>query len=781
MSARKSRPSLLATPYKQLRVAAWAGVASAVLLLFGAPCAAQVDQEDLAIGQLAQGKRMAELVERLEGRLRSGKAVPTKQLYFLCEAYLDLRVFNELLACADRMERQISAGDKLFFGNSDLTAYPSIHRAQAYLNLGDFKRSAASAQAALRILDGPAQRQQLLFRHQLIFTLGSLGVAQALSAKRADALAQAERLSQVDLSASILGPERQVAIARIYIATGDYPRALAAIRDPAAVVGWGMRQFYDSTAQDLPRLYILNKSLYETGAVLEAKAGYDDLLKHPRIGQLREIHWLILHDRARIAAMESQPDKAIEYLKSAIEIIEIQRSSIDTEAGRIGFVGDKQNAYKSLVLLLLAEGRNAEAFEYVERGKSRALVDLLASRSDLRVKAAQPERARSALSELAAAEVSLRHLDSSTDTSAIVTRGASLVTAKRGLMETDPELASLTTVGALSVAQIQALLDERETVLEYYHRGEDLLVFVVTKTSVGAKALDGKDLSQRIHACRAAIADVQSTDHVRCTKELHQLLIAPIRSMISGDRLLVVPHGPLHYMPFAALNDGTVYMIDQFGIRLLPSASVLQFISVPHGGRREAMLLLGNPDLGKQALDLRFAQEEVKTISKGASAATVLLRKDASETRLKATGERYGVIHIAAHGLFDVDDPLGSALLLAPDGANDGRLTVAELYTLKLNADLVTLSACETALGRVANGDDVVGFTRGLLYAGTRSIVASLWSVEDRATRDLMVTFYGQLDHTDKANALRQAQLGLKRRQPHPFFWAAFQLVGSAD
>jgi len=124
---------------------------------------------------------------------------------------------------------------------------------------------------------------------------------------------------------------------------------------------------------------------------------------------------------------------------------------------------------------------------------------------------------------------------------------------------------------------------------------------------------------------------------------------------------------------------------------------------------------------------------------------------------------------------------LSSGLYLAKDAKNDGVLTVGELYSMNLDADLVTLSACETGLGKVANGDDVVGLTRGFLYAGSRSIVASLWSVDDQATATLMKAFYENLSNQNKQEALRLAQLKTRKTFPHPFYWAAFQLTGRAD
>ena len=109
------------------------------------------------------------------------------------------------------------------------------------------------------------------------------------------------------------------------------------------------------------------------------------------------------------------------------------------------------------------------------------------------------------------------------------------------------------------------------------------------------------------------------------------------------------------------------------------------------------------------------------------------------------------------------------------------QLRATDLYRLQLNANLVTLSACETALSSISKGDDLLGLTRGLLYAGARSIVSSLWKVDDLATKDLMLAFYRNLQDMDKDQALAQAQRTLKKSHPHPFYWAAFQLTGAAD
>jgi CHAT domain-containing protein len=207
-------------------------------------------------------------------------------------------------------------------------------------------------------------------------------------------------------------------------------------------------------------------------------------------------------------------------------------------------------------------------------------------------------------------------------------------------------------------------------------------------------------------------------------------------------------------------------------------ASRKQF-TIADASSQEASDLIAKLDKAESEANM---QDETIAITKDKPKSKLLLRKQATETAVKQYGAGFRYLHFATHGTFDAEKPLSSGLLLTGDGENDGTLTVGELYDLHLPADLVTLSACETALGKVANGDDVVGFTRGFLYAGTSSIVSSLWKVDDKATSILMQQFYKSLKETDKRQALRTAQLKVKDTyNSHPYFWAAFQITGSVQ
>lgn len=212
----------------------------------------------------------------------------------------------------------------------------------------------------------------------------------------------------------------------------------------------------------------------------------------------------------------------------------------------------------------------------------------------------------------------------------------------------------------------------------------------------------------------------------------------------------------------------------------MPSASAMKYLQDRSPNKKGGILVFGNPDLGDPNHDLSFAQNEAVEIVKTRPNSRVFLRKEATEAILRKCGNRYEYIHFATHGLFNPREPLKSALFLAPDGQHDGILTVDKLYSLQLNANLVTLSACETGLGSIANGDDLVGLAPGFLYAGAGSIVSSLWKVDDLSTSHLMTRFYAAMEMMDTDEALRSAQLETRNTYPHPYHWAAFQLTGSA-
>lgn len=310
--------------------------------------------------------------------------------------------------------------------------------------------------------------------------------------------------------------------------------------------------------------------------------------------------------------------------------------------------------------------------------------------------------------------------------------------------------------------------------------------YTLAGSEIRIHQLDGQSLDTDVAEFRQSIKKrrKQTRD---LAEALFRRLLGPMQTSLSGRDLLIVPHGSLHYLPFAALHDGQRYVVQGRAIRYLPTAMLLGLLPNPRTATAGAkdqiskLLILGNPDLGQVTLDLPAAQEEAQALqAMFAKNSELLLRKSATESVLKQRAVNFSHLHVASHGEFSADAPLTSRLRLAADGENDGVLTVSEIYGLHLNADHVMLSACETGLGRVSNGDDVVGLTRGFLYAGARNVTGSLWEVDDDATAELAKRLYHNLKNgVPVGRALSEAQESVLTKKPHPYYWAAFTLNGT--
>ena len=734
--------------------------------------------KDIILSSYAQKQQIHEIINMLQPSLDKGDRLSSFQLYLLSASYIGIRNYNMALATTDLMQKQIDGGDRRLVG-SDLTIYPQILRGSVYLDQGEFQKAIQEGNLAFKLLHEAGRDKGGFYTSQLINIYDILGVAHALAGNVAEAQKIAQSLQNVRITI-MNGPEKYSALARIYMALKEYDHALTTIKNPNAKVTGAITAFYDQTFQEIPNRFILSKSLYETGYIKEAKEGYDQLLGHPQIEQIGGIYWIVLLDRAKIALAEGQRRVAEDMLKKAADVIEKQRSSINSEAGRIGFVGDKQTVYAELTALLINDGRYADAFAYVERAKARALVDLLASQKNINPHGGQTEQIKTTLVELKKAENDLTVVAQIQDQSGQIKTRSIVLALKKDLQEKAPELATLVSVTTPATAEIQSKIKDDETLLEYYCAGKDWYVFILTGKTIAAQKLPSADMEKNIDALRKTIATRNMPEFNQSSRTLYRQIFALAAPSIKTKKLIIVPHGSLHYLPFAALSDGNDYLIDSFSIRMLPSASILNFLTERTKQAGRGALIFGNPKLDDPKYDLKFAQDEALAIGRIIPESKVLLRSEASKTNLQNFGSNYSIIHLAVHGVFDLDKPLNSALLLAADSNNDGLLRAGDLYNLSLRTDLVTLSACETALGKVATGDDVVGFTRGFLYAGARSLISSLWQVDDEATRDLMVNFYTNLSKMSKDEALRQAQLQAKKQYPHPYYWAAFLLTGSA-
>jgi len=252
-------------------------------------------------------------------------------------------------------------------------------------------------------------------------------------------------------------------------------------------------------------------------------------------------------------------------------------------------------------------------------------------------------------------------------------------------------------------------------------------------------------------------------------KGLYDELIAPVRRHIQADHIVIVPHGLLHYLPFHAFYDGASYLDQNFTVSYAPSSSIFVLCNRKTGNTDGSSLVFGIADASAPHI-----AEEARAVAKSLATAQLFLNEDASLSMLRQQGAQARFIHIASHGFFRQDNPLFSGIRMG-----DSYLSLYDLYHLKLPAELITLSGCATGLTAVAAGDELLGLTRGLLQAGARSLLLSLWNVHDRSTTELMKSFYAHFRAgSNKVQALHKAMQELREAYPHPYYWAPFKLIG---
>ncbi|NPU84792.1 MAG: CHAT domain-containing protein [Syntrophaceae bacterium] len=750
----------------------WIAVVLAACIVSG--CAASFNSKGL---NLVAEANYTQVVREFEPGKEQYSSLPFQDLIYLCSAYGELKNYKKLFPCLDAAQAKVDKGD--FIADTwNHSATPSRLRTSALIELGQYEDAVKAAELSNKIVV-----DNQLNRFEEVKVLEILGIAYGLAGKAEKANAAAEQLKGLYLGYPymLVKDDRNIALAKIYIILKKYPEAIDAVSYKfedsnsflKTISGWDV-----FTNNKLSFEFMKNKSLYEVGRTAEAKQGYDALLKYPYIQDRGEMHWIILFDRGRIAEKEGNTREAIRFYEKAVDVIEQQRSTINVEAGKIGFVGDKQAVYHSLIAGLYADRQYEKAFEYVERSKSRALVDLLAGKKDFVVKSTgREEQVRNVLAATVKSEEEILSSDKSVNPS----QSRSIaVKARQDLQRDVPELASLVTVDSTPVSEIASFLSPKESLVEYYYSGNDMFAFVITAGSLQSIRLNPAGLEEEVAAFRKSLENPRSPATLMHAGKLYQRLFKPLETALQNQNLVIVSHGILHYIPFNALHDGKQYLIDRYRIRLMPSASAMKYLGEKKGKGKGGILALGNPDLGNPAHDLVFAQKEAVEVAKIWQNSRVFVRKQATEDVVRRYGGEYQYIHFATHGQFSPDNPLQSALLLSPDAGSNGMLTVDKLYSMQLDTSLVTLSACETGLSKVANGDDLVGLTRGFFYAGAGSIVASLWKVDDLATSLLMIRFYQEMRQTDKLNALRKAQIETRRKYPHPYYWSSFQLTGRA-
>jgi CHAT domain-containing protein len=334
----------------------------------------------------------------------------------------------------------------------------------------------------------------------------------------------------------------------------------------------------------------------------------------------------------------------------------------------------------------------------------------------------------------------------------------------------------------VTLSELQKTLGSGEAVLQFHVLDNRSIVWLITRSGMSANVIPQGQagLAALVENFRSSVIE-RRRDTTNLAVALNKLLLADL-DLTPTLRLFVVPHGPLHYLPFQALHDGRSFLIERTALTVWPSSAVGSRLQARGSAPAPVLLGFGNPSTDKN-VPLPGAEREVQQVAKLFPRNEVFVQKDATKERFKAGAGRANMVHVAAHAELDDVDPLFSRILFASSASESGLLEAREIYTLDLRGvRLITLSACESGLGRVARGDEIIGFTRSLLSAGANSIVASLWPVADDSTDVLMSRLYRELAAgRDLMAGMQLAQLEVQknRRFAHPFFWAPFNVIGN--
>ena len=514
---------------------------------------------------------------------------------------------------------------------------------------------------------------------------------------------------------------------------------------------------------------------------------------------LYQAHFL----RGHILESTGKTDEAYVRYQEARSELETLRSSLQRDELKIGFMRNRLEVYSRLVQLCLrrdgSESSAEEALSYVEAAKSRTLQDLILAGAEQEHVDKQEHETDRHVRSLRKELNWYYHRIEREQCSAEGIQDSQLKTLKLRAKDREHELLRVLREAPVSASVGAALLSSRTATLEeiraFLPAEAVILEYVAIDGQIYAAVLSAKRLkilpvasasqiTQRLRMLgfqlskfrldRAYLLQFEAALARATQQHLHALyvnLIAPIEDLLPARDLIIVPYGPLHSLPFHALFDGQQYLVDRFSICYEPSASIFAYCHRDQSRRAGPSLVLGIDDPA-----MPFVRNEVEAVAKVVPDPTILWGAEATELALRDHGAKSQLVHIATHGYFRQDSPMFSSIRLA-----DSYLSLYDLYRINLPVELLTLSGCVTGLDFVDEGDELIGLTRGLLYAGARSLLLSLWEVDDRSTSDFMQEFYGELaKETRKADALRTAMLRLRERYAHPYYWAPFKLIGRA-
>ncbi len=605
-----------------------------------------------------------------------------------------------------------------------------------------------------------------------------------------------------------------VLLAEVEARTGNHAGATARLREARAVAAQtGVRGARSAVALEAARAA---DALGDSPGALEALRTIDSTSLALDAG----IGWQAGALAARGWARLGQLDSAVASGRRAVAALEATRGSLPSDMLRSAFVADRADVYADLALVLLRLRRTEEAFVVADAARGRELLSHLGALRDdaatssaiaptLQQRAELLQRIDGLVERLRRGGPSgrpQRGPAATTTDSAGADLVAQLAAARdeyevlmSRAVERAPRPAAVIGATSVSVPRVREALEPGELLVEYLLTRQGLLIFAVDRRGVRVEHVRGSQLDRDALVERVRLLrDLWGTPRpdwrtgLAAAWALDTVLVAPLRTrgLLRGvSRLIVVPHGVLGQVPFAALQDGTSgrFLVEDVALTLLPSAAALPSLR-ERGARLSDVGADGFAPFDQQ---LTASAREIGTLSNFASGPRIWTGPRATETALRAALASGSVVHVATHGVLDSRNPMFSHIELAssPGGGsiNDGRLEVHELLSLAIRSPLVFVSGCETGVDWRWSRDPVSGtgeptLAQAFLAAGASYVIATLWRIDDVGASTLAERFYARLSRLSVADALAAAQRDLLHdpRYASPYYWAGFALSGGS-
>ncbi len=706
----------------------------------GLPVLEAIAGESVALLELARG-RYREALAGLEQARRGYERLDMAQQCAVAEkqlgdVYLELRLLPEALALLDEAWHRFEALDL-----ADEQAWTHLQRGRA-----------------LALLARPAEATEALQRAAQLFESHDNAIGAA-----------AETLARAELAAGGDTDDGSATLSLAQRAAAGFQAAGQAERGARANACAG-------------------GALLRLGRIGEAQRQFEATLARARALQLTPVEAACLTGLGRCAEAAGRIDAARDAYSAAIELFETQRSTLPGDEFRNALLSEHLAPYRAMLALALdahavapTDAAAVAVWHQLERVRARALGERLAGGE--RTEESDAVRSLRALVHWLHRRV--ERLQDEGEPAEVLLEA--MHRAEHELLEQarrERLVRSLAPSNADRAPTPDAWLADGDALVEYGVRGDELLACVVTRTDVRvvrglarwSEVLEAvQSLRFQIETLRHGAAAVQA--HLpRLTARaqqrlarLHALLWAPLADVVQpAQQVLIVPHGALGSVPFAALHDGTTYLGDRHRLALAPSAAVAQRLAGVQRRTAHRAFVLGATQ------GLAHTGREALLVASLFAEADCCVGEKATLDALRQGAGHADVVHLACHGLFRADNPMFSALHLA-----DGALTVEAAELLELEAAIVVLSACETGLATQDWGDEAFGLVRAFFVAGAARVLASLWPIDDAVTADFMRHFYRQLlDGAPPTSALQRAQAQIRALHPHPFYWAPFVMHG---